>query len=98
MDQGSVMPWYQMRQDVGGPLQAVFHMCGKNLPNACSVCGYIGGRLCDWKMPNGKDCDRSLCAHCSTSPAPDKDLCPQHAVAYKTWLAGRTNSIDGAGP
>jgi hypothetical protein len=97
------MPWYRMRQDLGGLLTGIFHInfCrgGKrNAPLACSVCFYIGGRLCDWKLLSGKDCDRSLCEYCTTSPAPEKDLCPEHALAYKAWLAGRTNSVDGKGP
>jgi hypothetical protein len=39
-------------------------------------------RLCDWKMPGGKDCDRPICEFCTVSPAPDKDLCPEHAAAW----------------
>ena len=67
-------------------------------PRPCAVCGWISERLCDWKLSGGRDCDRPLCAACATSPAPDKDLCPQHARLYKAWCAGRTNSVDGAGP
>lgn len=91
------MPWYRMRMDLGGMQDTVFHLCGSKLPSPCSVCGYIGGRLCDWKVPGGGDCDRSLCEHCSTQPALGKDLCPDHALRLKAWLAGRTNSVDGAG-
>lgn len=95
------MPWYRMRQDRGGPLADFYHLHirpAKNAPLACAVCWDMGGRLCDWKLPNGKDCDRSICASCSTSPSPEKDLCPPHALAFKAWLAARTNSTDGAGP
>ena len=44
--------------------------------------------LCDWKMPLKKSgtCDAPLCAGCSTSPAPGKDLCPAHAQALRDWL------------
>lgn len=92
------MPWYRMRTDLGGPLGGVFHLCGKRLSAPCSACGYVSTRLCDWKMPGGGDCDRPLCSYCTTSPAPQKDLCPQHALAWKAWLAARTNSTEGAGP
>ena len=67
-------------------------------PRACAVCGWISERLCDWKMPDGRDCDRPLCSSCTTSPATDKDLCPEHVQRFKAWLAGRTNSVDGTGP
>lgn len=91
------MPWYRMRMDLGGLQDAAFHLCMKNAPLACSVCGYLGGRLCDWRLPGGKECSRSICQYCTTEPAKGKDLCPPHALAYKGWLAGRTNSVDGAG-
>ena len=92
------MPWYRMRTDLGGPLQAVFHLQGQKLPCACGVCGFMGGRLCDWRLPEGRTCDRSLCMYCTTQPARGKDLCPAHALAWRAWLAGRTNSTDGPGP
>lgn len=91
------MPWYRMRMDRGGHPDAFYHLNMKNSPRPCSICFDIGGRLCDWNLPSGKDCDRSICEHCSTEPAKDKDLCPEHALAYKAWLAARTNSTDGDG-
>ncbi len=74
------------------------HRGNKTAPRPCAVCGWISERLCDWKLPGGNDCDRPLCSACTTSPAPGKDLCPEHVQLYKAWLAGRTNSCDGAGP
>jgi hypothetical protein len=73
------------------------------LLGACRVCGYIAERLCDWKKgphASGESptCDLQLCRYCTTSPAKKKNLCPQHALQYRAWLAGRTNSTDGAGP
>lgn len=74
----------------------------RNAPRPCSVCGWISERLCDWIMTPGPlqdvTCDRPLCAWCTSSPAPGKDLCPQHELAYRAWCAGRTNSTDGVGP
>lgn len=41
-------------------------------------------RLCDWKMPRkcSGTCDAPLCSSCTTSPATDKDLCPEHAAEW----------------
>jgi hypothetical protein len=71
----------------------------------CSVCGWISSQLCDWIVNRNllvhgkpKTCDRALCSSCTHSPQPEKDLCPEHAVAWKAVLAGRTNSTDGEGP
>ena len=70
----------------------------------CCVCGWISGRQCDYRLEQAHPsvaaptCNRWLCDVCTTSPAPDKDLFPQHVQRYKAWLAGRTNSTDGAGP
>lgn len=38
-------------------------------------------RLCDFMLPNGKTCDAAVCAGCTSSPAPDVDYCPRHAIA-----------------
>lgn len=48
-------------------------------------CGRKATRLCDWKVKGRKSgtCDKPLCARCSHSPAPEKDLCPQHAAEWK---------------
>ncbi|CAN5571359.1 hypothetical protein BH10PSE14_BH10PSE14_06120 [soil metagenome] len=54
-------------------------------------CGRRHTLLCDWKVPGKKSgtCDAPLCEHCTTSPAPDKDLCAKHAQAYAEWRASR---------
>lgn len=54
----------------------------------CSGCGRPADLLCDWKVPGGT-CDKPVCDLCTTSPAPDKDLCPTHAAAYEEWKAKR---------
>ena len=47
-------------------------------------CGKPAPLLCDWKVPTSKTgtCDVSLCASCSTKPAPGKDLCKTHAAEW----------------
>lgn len=55
------------------------------------ACGARANLLCDWKVPARKSgtCDAPICARCSTSPAPEKDLCPKYAAALKEWKATR---------
>jgi hypothetical protein len=67
-------------------------------PRACSVCGWIAERECDWKVAAERTCDRALCSYCTFEPSPEKDLCPEHVGAFKAWCAARTNSTDGPGP
>lgn len=67
-------------------------------PLPCICCGWISTRECDWRLDSGKTCDAPLCDCCTTSPAPDKDICPAHVGPMKAWMAGRTNSTEGAGP
>lgn len=64
---------------------------GRQRPKKCKGCGRPAGLACDWKVPNRKSgtCDAPICARCTTSPAPGKDLCPDHAEAFKAWLAAR---------
>jgi hypothetical protein len=54
-------------------------------------CGRPATLLCDWKVPKRKSgtCDRPVCISCATSPAPGKDLCDEHGVAFRLWKAGR---------
>lgn len=54
-------------------------------------CGRPAPLLCDWKVKGKRSgtCDAPICARCTTSPAPDKDLCPTHAQAFEQWK-GRT--------
>lgn len=103
------MPWYRMRQDLGGPLSGAFHLRldQQDATPPCSVCGWIAERQCDRIVDHavhvhrhraGSDylrCSRWLCVHCTFEPEAGKDLCPQCALLFKAWLAGRTNSTDG---
>lgn len=65
---------------VGG--QAVI-ICGRKRIPACVACGGIADRECDWKLGRGKTCDKPVCSSCAEHPAPEKDLCPAHAQAWR---------------
>lgn len=56
-------------------------VCG---PTQRCKCGNKATLLCDWKVPSKKSgtCDAKLCAKCTSSPAPDKDLCSKHATEW----------------
>lgn len=63
----------------------------------CVKCGVNAGtRLCDWKMPFGGTCDKPICGQHTFSPAPNKDLCPDHHVAYTEWQAARASKRKAA--
>ncbi len=49
--------------------------------------------LCDWKVPTKRSgtCDAKLCASCTSSPAPGKDLCPTHAAEWARRQALRAS-------
>jgi hypothetical protein len=57
---------------------------GKRCP-----CGRAATLECDWKVPTRKSgtCDAPICSSCTTSPAPDKDLCRKHAAEFEAWKA-----------
>ena len=63
-------------------------VCG---PTRRCKCGRRATLLCDWKVPSRKSgtCDAPICDRCTTSPAPDKDLCPAHAIAFEAWKASK---------
>jgi hypothetical protein len=63
-------------------------VCG---PTRRCKCGRPAKLFCDWKMPKRKSgtCDRPICKTCAVSPAPDRDLCPEHAKAFEVWKATR---------
>lgn len=60
-------------------------------PNRRCKCGRRATLLCDWKVPTKKSgtCDRPLCDRCTTKPTADKDLCAEHAVAFREWATSR---------
>lgn len=61
---------------------------GRRRAKKCA-CGNPAALLCDWKRTGGGTCDKPICSQCTTSPAPDKDLCPDHAAAFREWQAKR---------
>lgn len=78
---------YDIRVRMPGGDLAFLRMAGKR-PRRCR-CGAESTRLCDWKtLKTGVrlrsvTCDEPLCDNCTSSPAPDKDLCPTHAAEWK---------------
>ena len=65
-------------------------VCDRTKPKQCA-CGRRATRLCDWKVDTRRSgtCDKPLCANCAFEPAPEKDLCSDHAVAFADWKAQR---------
>lgn len=63
----------------------------------CSACGRLKLReeirLCDARLKKVRKgrktntCNKPVCAKCTTVPAPEKDLCPNHAAQYAALLA-----------
>lgn len=67
-------------------------VCSGHKAERCA-CGRRATLLCDWKVPKRRTgtCDQPICAACTTSPAPGKDLCPDHAREFEAWKAGRAS-------
>lgn len=65
-------------------------VCGTRKRKRCD-CGRPATLACDWKVPSRKSgtCDAPICAGCTTSPAPEKDLCPAHAAEFEHWKEAR---------
>lgn len=63
-------------------------VCGMRSRQRCA-CGRAATLACDWKTPTRRSgtCDAAICTRCTTSPAPEKDLCPTHAKAFEAWKA-----------
>lgn len=70
-------------------------VCGSSQrAKRCVGCGQRASRECDWKVKSHRSgtCDLPICANCAVAPAPEKDLCPAHAEAFKVWQAERERS------
>jgi hypothetical protein len=68
-------------------------VCGvRSKRQPCVSCGRPASNLCDWKVQErvSGTCDAPVCDACTHSPAPEKDLCPDHARAWKDMLAARS--------
>lgn len=73
-------------------------VCTRTRRRRCA-CGRVAPLLCDWKVPARKSgtCDAPICGACTTSPAPDKDLCPEHARAWEAWKERRRLEVEPEG-
>lgn len=71
-------------------------VCGTRSRKRCP-CGRPATLACDWKVPTRRSgtCDAPICSRCTTSPAPDKDLCRTHAAAFAEWKAARSAPVEG---
>lgn len=69
-------------------------VCSGHKRARCS-CGAPATLECDWKVPRRRSgtCDAPICSICATSPAPDKDLCPDHGRAYADWVLTRNQGV-----
>lgn len=80
-------------------------VCGRDRirTQSCVKCGRPADKLCDWKIPRVFEnpgisgarpkpatCDVPVCSACTFSPATDKDLCPDHAAAWKAHPKNQT--------
>lgn len=63
-------------------------VCG---PTQRCRCGKRATLLCDWKVPSKQSgtCDAPMCTNCTSSPAPEKDLCAKHATAWAGMRGGK---------
>lgn len=61
-------------------------VCGGHARRRCR-CGRQATLLCDWKVATRRSgtCDAPICTNCARSPAPNKDLCAEHAQAFAQW-------------
>lgn len=73
-------------------------VCGSHRYDRCVVCGARATQLCDWKMPDSPTgtCDLAVCTQHRYSPAPEKDLCPEHAAAWSKRQGER--ALRGSSP
>lgn len=72
-------------------------VCSSRRRARCA-CGARAPLLCDWRMPKRRSgtCDAPVCKRCATSPAPEKDLCPEHAEMFQDWQSRRAAGAETA--
>ena len=98
------MPFYRING-------TIVHMRGTKLPKPCGAkigfsskgeifCLAVSGYLCDWKLPNGQTCDRTLCDAHAHSAGKNVHYCPDHRVeaARAGRQMGLFTSIIGRSP
>ena len=65
-------------------------VCGSFGPvYACSNCGKVARRLCDWKLKGGGRCSSPVCDDCAMPVGKNKDLCCKHAEMWADHPANR---------
>lgn len=66
-------------------------VCSRNRRRPKCRCGMPATLECDWKVSTRRSgtCDKPICQTCAVSPAPEKDLCPDHAIEYRRWKEAR---------
>lgn len=69
-------------------------------PKLCS-CGAPGAKQCDWivgktRSDKVKRCNKYICDKHAQNVGPDKDLCPEHQLAYKEWQERRNGVPAGS--
>lgn len=79
--------------------QVVGFVCGPApKPKPCAYCGKLSGRLCDWpgvRRGRKATCDLPMCADCTFSPAPEKDLCRPHRKLWEEKKAAPAVAAGG---
>ena len=72
----------------GGGFAIVCGRDGRSRPAPrCRWCvSRPGAFQCDWKLGNGRTCDKHVCAEHAFEAGPDRHLCPEHREAYRLWL------------
>lgn len=86
---------YDVRMRMPDGNVAWLRMAGRR-PPPCVKCGAVSTRLCDWKLRSSdrtpprpaksklaQTCSAPICDLCTSSPAPNKDLCPTHTAEWE---------------
>lgn len=70
-------------------------VCGPRRKAKRCACGSTADRLCDWFIDSYHRCSEPVCSRCTTSPAPEKDLCKRHAAIWAKHPANPINAVPG---
>lgn len=71
------MPQEVERYPGGG---RILHVLRRPTFKKCHYCDAPHNYLCDFKLPNGKTCDRPMCfRHTHRGAEPNTDFCHKHA-------------------
>ena len=64
-----------------GTMAIVCSRGSRRRPAHCDFCGEPHEKLCDFRLPSGRTCDKKLCRQHATHRAPNWDYCPEHKNA-----------------